>query len=31
MMNLGSVKAHGPAATFTAERVRDLVQECLLG
>ena len=31
MMNLGSVKAHGPAATFTAERVRDLVAECLLG
>jgi ABC-type branched-subunit amino acid transport system ATPase component len=31
MMNLGTVKAHGPAVTFTPNRVRDLVQECLLG
>jgi ABC-type branched-subunit amino acid transport system ATPase component len=31
LMNLGTVKAHGGAATFTPERVRDLVQECLLG
>ena len=31
MMNLGSVKAQGPAVTFTSERVRDLIQECLLG
>ena len=31
LMNLGTVKTYGPAATFTPERVRDLVQECLLG
>jgi ABC-type branched-subunit amino acid transport system ATPase component len=31
LMNLGTVKAHGEAATFTSERVRDLIQECLLG
>jgi ABC-type branched-subunit amino acid transport system ATPase component len=31
LMNLGSVKAHGPAATFTPERVNNLIQECLLG
>jgi ABC-type branched-subunit amino acid transport system ATPase component len=31
LMNLGTVKAHGPAATFTPERVRNLIQECLLG
>jgi len=31
LMNLGAVKAHGPAATFTSERVRNLFQECLLG
>jgi len=31
LMNLGAVKAHGPAATFTPERVRDLFRECLLG
>jgi hypothetical protein len=31
LMNLGTVKAHGEAATFTPERVRDLIQECLLG
>ena len=31
MINLGTVKAHGPAVTFTPERVRNLVQECLLG
>src|SRR6516225_2259750 len=31
LMNLGAVKAHGSAATFTRERVRDLFRECLLG
>jgi ABC-type branched-subunit amino acid transport system ATPase component len=31
LMNLGAVKAQGPAATFTPERVRDLFRECLLG
>ena len=31
MMNLGSVKAAGPVAEFGEQRVRDLVQECLLG
>jgi len=31
LMNLGTVKAHGAAATFTPERVRDLIRECLLG
>jgi ABC-type branched-subunit amino acid transport system ATPase component len=31
LMNLGTVKAHGTAATFTPERVRDLIRECLLG
>jgi ABC-type branched-subunit amino acid transport system ATPase component len=31
LMNLGTVKTHGPAATFTPQRVRDLIQECLLG
>jgi ABC-type branched-subunit amino acid transport system ATPase component len=31
LMNLGTVKAHGPAATFTPERVSNLIQECLLG
>jgi ABC-type branched-subunit amino acid transport system ATPase component len=31
LMNLGAVKAHGPAATFTPQRVRDLFRECLLG
>jgi ABC-type branched-subunit amino acid transport system ATPase component len=31
LMNLGAVKAQGPAATFTPERVRNLFQECLLG
>jgi ABC-type branched-subunit amino acid transport system ATPase component len=31
LMNLGTVKAHGSAATFTPERVGNLIQECLLG
>jgi ABC-type branched-subunit amino acid transport system ATPase component len=31
MMNLGAVKAAGPVAEFGEQRVRDLVQECLLG
>jgi len=31
LMNLGAVKARGPAATFTPERVRELFRECLLG
>ena len=31
MMNLGTVKAAGPVAEFGEQRVRDLVQECLLG
>src|SRR5438270_63129 len=31
MVNLGRVKAEGPAAEFGAERVRTLIQECLLG
>jgi ABC-type branched-subunit amino acid transport system ATPase component len=31
LMNLGAVKAQGPATTFTPERVRNLFQECLLG
>ena len=31
MVNLGRIKAQGPAADFTAERVRTLIQECLLG
>ena len=31
LMNLGTVKAHGPAPDFTPQRVRDLIQECLLG
>jgi ABC-type branched-subunit amino acid transport system ATPase component len=31
MMNLGKVKAAGPVAEFGEERVRTLIQECLLG
>ena len=31
MLNLGRVKAQGPAAEFTPARVRDLIQECLVG
>jgi len=31
MMNLGRVKAAGPVAEFGEERVRTLIQECLLG
>ena len=31
MVNLGRIKAEGPAAAFPPERVRALVQECLLG
>lgn len=31
LMNLGTIKTHGPAATFTPQRVRDLILECLLG
>ena len=31
MMNLGTVKAAGPVGEFGEQRVRDLVQECLLG
>ena len=31
MVNLGRIKAEGPAAEFTSERVRALIQECLLG
>ncbi|SKA39347.1 branched-chain amino acid transport system ATP-binding protein [Enhydrobacter aerosaccus] len=31
MMNLGKVKAAGPVAEFGEDRVRDLIQECLLG
>jgi branched-chain amino acid transport system ATP-binding protein len=31
MVNLGRIKAAGPAREFPAERVRALIQECLLG
>jgi ABC-type branched-subunit amino acid transport system ATPase component len=31
MLNLGRMKAEGPAAEFTPKRTRDLIQECLLG
>jgi ABC-type branched-subunit amino acid transport system ATPase component len=31
MVNLGRIKAAGPAGEFGAERVRSLIQECLLG
>ena len=31
MINLGRIKAEGPAADFDATRTRELIQECLLG
>ncbi len=31
MLNLGRLKAKGPAAEFTPSRTRELIQECLLG
>jgi ABC-type branched-subunit amino acid transport system ATPase component len=31
MLNLGRVKAQGPAEEFTPTRTRDLIQECLVG
>ena len=31
MVNLGRIKAQGPAREFTAERTRSLIKECLLG
>jgi ABC-type branched-subunit amino acid transport system ATPase component len=31
MVNLGRIKAAGPASEFGAERVRQFIQECLLG
>jgi ABC-type branched-subunit amino acid transport system ATPase component len=31
MLNLGRVKAEGPAREFTPERIATLIQECLLG
>jgi len=31
LMNLGVVKTHGAASTFTPKRVHDLIRECLLG
>ena len=31
MLDLGRIKAAGPVADFPAERVRALIQECLLG
>jgi ABC-type branched-subunit amino acid transport system ATPase component len=31
MLNLGRLKAQGPAAEFTRSRTRELIQECLLG
>jgi ABC-type branched-subunit amino acid transport system ATPase component len=31
MVNLGRIKAAGPAAEFGSARVRALIQECLLG
>jgi len=31
MLNLGRIKAQGPAAEFTPRRTRDLIQECLVG
>lgn len=31
MVNLGRIKAEGPPAEFGAARVRELIQECLLG
>jgi ABC-type branched-subunit amino acid transport system ATPase component len=31
MINLGRIKAEGPPRDFTAPRIRELIQECLLG
>ncbi|MFI5013164.1 MAG: ABC transporter ATP-binding protein [Hyphomicrobiales bacterium] len=31
MLNLGRIKAQGPAREFTPQRTRDLIQECLVG
>jgi len=31
MVNLGRIKADGPASQFTGERVSELIQECLAG
>lgn len=31
MFNLGRVKKHGPTTEFTLDRIRGLLQECLLG
>jgi ABC-type branched-subunit amino acid transport system ATPase component len=31
MVNIGRIKAAGPAAAFDAARIRQLIQECLLG
>jgi ABC-type branched-subunit amino acid transport system ATPase component len=31
MLNLGRIKAQGPAAEFTPKRTRELIQECLVG
>ena len=31
MLNLGRIKAQGPAEEFTPQRTRDLIQECLVG
>jgi ABC-type branched-subunit amino acid transport system ATPase component len=31
MVNVGRIKAKGPAAEFDATRIRLLIQECLLG
>jgi len=31
LLDLGRIRAHGPAAEFTPERTRDLIRECLRG
>ena len=31
MINRGRIKAEGPPGDFTAPRIRELIQECLLG
>jgi hypothetical protein len=31
MLNLGRIKAEGPARDFPPERIAALIQECLLG
>ena len=31
MVNLGRIKAEGPARDFPPERIASLIQECLLG